>query len=175
MNYFTPTQQRIAMVETASYNQKLLALRARRLAQQRMDFAHTIATMNQEDDNDTVRKQQSNEKTTTSHLGNPPQITEESDDEEYELDEIFAPVPYQKGYWLAAQRQKSNAQKRQQSTTNKPETNNNLNRSQYRYKPYKPYAARGPARKKPEYRPAVQHHPSFQRRSNKPGGPPALV
>eukprot|EP01083_Nonionella_stella_P025290 69662_1 len=182
MNYFTPTQERIAIVETASYNQKLLALRARRLAQQRMDFAHRIATMNKEYYTD----QNYDQNETEIYLGPTPQITEQSDDEDYEIDEIFTPVPYQKGYWIHAQKQAQAKQKKaQQQKQNNNNKNNNkpqniqrsisttLNkpiRSQYQY----PYSN---THKKPEYRPAAQYHPSYKRNTNnKPSnGPPGLV
>ena len=119
MNYFTPTQQRIALVETAQYNQKLLALRARRLAQQRMDYSHRIARHQQEDEmtQSQHEQDQDDDGIKTIYLGPAVQLTAHSDDESYEMDEIFAPVPYQKGYWLAAQRaqqKKLNAQAKAQ-------------------------------------------------------------
>eukprot|EP00486_Rosalina_sp_Unknown_P007338 CAMPEP_0201572256 /NCGR_PEP_ID=MMETSP0190_2-20130828/15411_1 /ASSEMBLY_ACC=CAM_ASM_000263 /TAXON_ID=37353 /ORGANISM="Rosalina sp." /LENGTH=262 /DNA_ID=CAMNT_0047997773 /DNA_START=41 /DNA_END=825 /DNA_ORIENTATION=+ len=104
MNYFTPTQQRIALVETAQYNQKLLALRARRLAQQRMDYSHRIARHQQDELMEIMEQDINEDDIKTINLGPAVHLTENSDDESYEMDEIFAPVPYQKGYWLAAQR-----------------------------------------------------------------------
>ena len=111
MNYFTTTEQRIALVETAQYNQKLLALRARRLAQQRMDYSHRIARHQQEEMMEIQEREANEEDIKTIYLGPAVGLTEHSDDESYEMDEIFAPVPYQKGYWLAAQK----AQQRKQS------------------------------------------------------------
>merc|ERR1711971_749260 len=55
--------------------------------------------------------------------GKPPALTVESDDDEYDLCEISAPVPYQKGYWLAAK----NQQKRKQRQQQKSQTNQNSN------------------------------------------------
>lgn len=97
------------MVECASYNQKLLALRARRLAQQRMDYFHRVAATEREE----AEQERDGTKEPIS-LGPAPQLTADSDDEDYELTEIHAPVPYQKGYWLAAKNAQQKRQRQQQ-------------------------------------------------------------
>ena len=127
MNYFTPTQERIALVECASYNQRLLALRARRLAQQRMDYFHRMAVNEQEEAEEAL-----NGTKPPINLGPAPQLTAESDDEEYELKEIHAPVPYQKGYWLAAKNAAKNRQRQQQQQGNVANRNAAHSRSQQR-------------------------------------------
>eukprot|EP00484_Ammonia_sp_Unknown_P029450 CAMPEP_0197033612 /NCGR_PEP_ID=MMETSP1384-20130603/11981_1 /TAXON_ID=29189 /ORGANISM="Ammonia sp." /LENGTH=217 /DNA_ID=CAMNT_0042463451 /DNA_START=69 /DNA_END=722 /DNA_ORIENTATION=- len=217
MNYFTPTQERIALVETASYNQRLLALRARRLAQQRMDHAHRIASIAKEQQE--AREQGNEFESPCTYLGSAPYLTEQSDDEDYELEEIFAPVPYQKGYWLTAKRaqqeraaqQRAAQQKQQQSATATNRSSNALQQTatantatatanipalqktaataqiKHEHGAYSNNARPNsstyahPQHKIPQYKPAMQHHPSYQSQPQakpayKPaGGPPALV